>query len=130
MGKHNSGFGDMLLGMILGGVVGYAYAILSAPKSGRETREELTEKSRELREKAVETLNETRDKTGKLIETGRSKVEDTVARARERADDVRYQGEQVVHDKREDLSEGLRRAADSLDPETGNPPITPTTPSI
>jgi gas vesicle protein len=50
--------GDLLLGFIIGGLVGVTLGILFAPKSGKETREEITRKAKEGYEKAAEKYNE------------------------------------------------------------------------
>jgi gas vesicle protein len=57
--------GDLLVGFIVGGLIGAALGILFAPKSGKETREdikrradELIIKAKEEYEKAAQKCNE------------------------------------------------------------------------
>jgi gas vesicle protein len=45
---------DLLLGLFIGGLIGATLGILFAPKSGRETREDILRKAKEEYEKAVE----------------------------------------------------------------------------
>jgi gas vesicle protein len=45
---------DYIKGMIAGGLVGATLGILYAPKSGKETREELSKSAEEIFEKAKE----------------------------------------------------------------------------
>ena len=52
MSKNNdreSGFGAFLAGFIIGGLVGAAVALVLAPQSGEETRNQLAEQSAEWR---------------------------------------------------------------------------------
>jgi gas vesicle protein len=50
--------GELLTGIILGGVIGFALGILFAPKSGKETREEIVSKAKEGYEKAAQKAGE------------------------------------------------------------------------
>ncbi len=52
----------MLAGVGLGAIIGAAAGILLAPKTGEETRSEITEKYKELRGKTEEWLSEQRAK--------------------------------------------------------------------
>ena len=45
---------DCIKGMIVGGLIGATLGILYAPKSGKETREELSKSADEIIEKAKE----------------------------------------------------------------------------
>lgn len=61
----NSGNGtdgkSLAIGLLIGVAVGVAIGYLTAPKSGRETRELIQEKSEELKEKASGALAKVRD---------------------------------------------------------------------
>jgi gas vesicle protein len=52
---------SFLVGLLTGGMVGWVLGILSAPKSGKETREGLSEKAIELRGKAEATVDRMRE---------------------------------------------------------------------
>jgi gas vesicle protein len=49
---------DLLVGLLFGGLIGAALGILYAPKSGRETRDEIVGKTKELLGKAKEEYEE------------------------------------------------------------------------
>lgn len=123
MSEKGGGFGDFLTGAILGGLVGYLAAMLSAPRAGDETRRMLAERSMELRDRATDTVQTTLDKTGKLVSEGRDKVtstvSDTVDRTKERVSDLTNRGSDVVREKREQASDTMRSAADKIDPDSG-----------
>jgi gas vesicle protein len=50
--------GELLAGFIIGGLIGFGLGILFAPKSGKETREEIVSKAKEGYEKAAKTAAE------------------------------------------------------------------------
>ena len=57
---------DCFKGMIVGGLIGAAVGILYAPKSGKETREEICHTAEELLEKAKQQYEEACKKLEKL----------------------------------------------------------------
>jgi len=64
----------------LGALAGAAAALLLAPKSGRETREMLAERSGDLLKKAQEKAGETQVKAGTLFDKGREYFEEQTQR--------------------------------------------------
>lgn len=128
MSERGSKFGDFLTGMLLGGAIGYAIALLNAPRPGDETRAMLNDKSRELRDRAAETVQTTVDKTGKLVAEGRDRlgitVDETRNRVQDRVSDLKERSETVVTDVRSQVSENLHKVADQVDPDKESPPMT------
>lgn len=57
---------DCVKGLLIGGLIGAAFALLYAPKSGEETREEIRHSAEELLEKAKCHYEETYRKIEKL----------------------------------------------------------------
>ena len=72
--------GTFLAGMILGGLVGAAVAMLLAPASGPETRRQLRDKSQELRLQAEREVEEARKRALELQERGRVILEEQKTR--------------------------------------------------
>ena len=60
--NNGSEIGAFFAGFLVGGLVGAAAALILAPQSGAETREQIQQKSIELRGKAEDTLAEARAK--------------------------------------------------------------------
>lgn len=58
--------GAFLGGLIMGGIAGAAAGILTAPKSGIDTREDIAEKSEDFYRKAAYELEELAEKVDKL----------------------------------------------------------------
>ena len=57
MSENNN---DLLVGLFIGGLIGAALGLLYAPKSGRETREDITTKGNELLDKAKDALEKSK----------------------------------------------------------------------
>src|SRR4029077_359165 len=76
---EGAGAGSILLAFILGAVSGAAVALLYAPASGRETREERGDKASEARAKAAEAAAKGRD----ALNQGRETLTTAIERGRE-----------------------------------------------
>jgi len=59
---------DLLLGVIVGGVIGALTALLAAPKSGRELRNDIKEQVNTVSEKTQQAVNTVSDKTSEWVE--------------------------------------------------------------
>jgi YtxH-like protein len=77
------GAGALSLGIITGAIVGAGVALLLAPQSGAETREQIADRARRLRTRADEGWDDLRDELRRLrrrsrraATRGRWKVED------------------------------------------------------
>lgn len=68
MGKNNDGINskDFLIGTLIGGIVGAATALLLAPKSGKELRDDLNSQTSSLREKGNEFASIALEKSSNL----------------------------------------------------------------
>lgn len=82
-------------GFLLGGIVGAAFGLLLAPRSGEETREMLMEKSGELRNVAEELsalakagADELLEASKTVVDEQRTKVEQAIQAGREAADEM------------------------------------------
>ncbi len=60
MGK----FIAFLIGLFIGGLAGYLAGVLSAPRTGEETRQDWSDRAIELRERAGETALRVRQEIG------------------------------------------------------------------
>ncbi len=67
--------GDILTGVIIGGLLGFVAGILLAPKSGRETRRELITGAEELLEKAKKEYEQALEKSKKSYEAAISHIQ-------------------------------------------------------
>lgn len=80
--KNNTGK-KMALSAVIAGVAGYVGGILTAPKSGKETRKQLAEDAEGLRDDAEDQLKKANDELKVLLKDAKSKTVALSAQARE-----------------------------------------------
>ncbi len=68
--------GGSLVAFLFGAVLGAGLALLLAPRTGKETRELLKEKSEEFTKRAKESVGESRERAEDFVQKGREFVEE------------------------------------------------------
>ncbi|HEX9653361.1 MAG TPA: YtxH domain-containing protein, partial [bacterium] len=71
----DSGF-DFFKGFLFGGVVGAVLALLYAPKSGKETRDEIRKRSLELRDDAEAKLELAKQQAETYLDEAKKKLDE------------------------------------------------------
>jgi len=98
-GSYTRGF---LIGAVIGGAVGTVAALLFAPKSGRELRREISDKTDDVVDKAQQLFNKAsgqfEDGLEDVINEGRIRAESIVSSARHQADNLMSSAEQVLRE--------------------------------
>lgn len=72
----------LAIGALIAGVGGYLAGILTAPKSGKETREDIADKADEIKDDAHEQLQKASDELSDLISSTKSKSLELGSKAR------------------------------------------------
>ena len=85
MDDNKTGKGMLLFGLFIGAVVGAATALLTAPKSGRELRNDIRIKKDEYLDDTSEYLEIAKTKATDLINEGKKKSEKLISDAKEKA---------------------------------------------
>ncbi len=67
---YQSSSASWLLSFVLGGLVGAAVAMLLAPKSGRQTREQIKDIAQDAKEKAEDYYGQMKDKVSSAMQKG------------------------------------------------------------
>lgn len=124
--RRSGGAGAFIAGL----AVGAAIALLYAPKSGVETREELRRRARRVKESATDIVEGVQDKVTGAFETAREQVESRIETAREAIELKRQQvtravdaGREAAQQARADLerriseSKGVQPGATALRPD-------------
>lgn len=83
MDQSNSKGGKIVAGVVLAGLAGYIAGVLTAPKSGQETRQDIRDGASRALEVAEEKLLSLREDLGDLIEIASSKVTSAKGRAKD-----------------------------------------------
>lgn len=95
-----------VLAFLAGTVVGAAIALLTAPKTGQETREMLADYGAELKERARTLPDDLRE----YKETALARSEDMIAMGKElinKGTDLAAQGREFIDEKKRTLSEAI-----------------------
>jgi len=90
-------------GLLIGGLIGVAVGVLYAPKSGKETREDITRKTEELMDKAKEEYERAVQASKRAYEAAREKVEE----AEEKAGELAGKGKEALQDQKGRLKRAL-----------------------
>jgi gas vesicle protein len=80
---------SVFTGLLIGGLIGAATALLMAPRSGEETRAE-------IRNKAVEYRDRTRDVVNETVSQAKSKADEIKGGVVEKAEDLKRRGKQTA----------------------------------
>lgn len=97
MQNEENGMGKgLLIGFLTGAAVGSIMALLFAPKSGKELRKDIKNKSQDLIEDADEYLMKAKDKASQLINEGKKKSEKLVSETKEKVDTLLGEAERIL----------------------------------
>ena len=69
---------DLLAGLLIGGLIGAALGILYAPKSGKETREDITCKANELLDKAKVEYKKAAEKATEVFQDNKYRLQKVI----------------------------------------------------
>lgn len=105
------GLGWFLAGLGVGALVG----ILYAPKSGRETRDDLANSAREGTEYMRARTKQAADEVSALVDKSKEQINDYVDRGREAVDRGRAQWEEFVERGKNAVNEQTGRVTAAID---------------
>lgn len=99
-------------GLLVGGMLGYLFGLLSAPKSGADLRKQLADGSEDLYKQASDQLNDLKEKTnhavhelqsrgGEALKKANTTVQETKERVASRIDELAGQGTKVLAEEPE-----------------------------
>lgn len=101
--------GDFMAGLVVGGLIGTVIGILYAPKSGRETREEIGQKADELLAKVKEEYEYAAEKSRKAYEASVKRLKALEEKALEKVEDVSEKVDELAGRGKDTLQEGKSR---------------------
>jgi gas vesicle protein len=104
MSDRESDLGSFLSGLIIGGLVGAAAALLLAPQSGEETRAIIKEKGIELKDKAAETAEDVRVRTTEAAHKVQERGKQLYEEQKERVVKAIDAGKQAATRKKEETT--------------------------
>lgn len=122
--------GDLLKGLFIGGLIGMALGILFAPKSGKETREELARKADDLLMKTKEEYEKAVEKSKAAYEASLQRLKEYEELAKEKAaiaegkiSEMAQKGAEVVDNQKSRLKKAFNAGLDAYREESGKEKI-------
>jgi gas vesicle protein len=115
MGQAENFRKGMFIGFLTGGALGAALALLYAPKSGKELRKDIKDKSEEYMDEAEKYIADAKDKAIDLINEGKTRSEKLIKDARDRSDKLLKDAEKIFQDAKEKGSEYVQTGKESVD---------------
>jgi gas vesicle protein len=98
--------GDFMEGLVVGGLIGIVIGILCAPKSGRETREEIGQRVDELLATVKEEYEHAAEKSRKAYEAALKRLKALEKKALEKVEDVSEKVDEPAGQGKETLESG------------------------
>ena len=109
--KNTSSFAK---GFLLGGLIGAGLALLYAPRTGREMREEIKRRSSELKFKADVKLGEAKEIASKILEDGIRKAEELKLEADRRIQEAQQKATQILEEEKAKISALKKEAEEKI----------------
>jgi len=104
----------LLIGFLTGGIVGAAIALLYAPKSGKELRQDIKGKTDELIDDAEKYLDVAKEKASLIYNDGKKKSEQLIADAKVKADVLIKDAEKVFTEAKEKAGQAISTGKDTV----------------
>lgn len=98
---YETGAGSWFLSFVLGGLIGAAVALLIAPKSGRQTREQIKDMAQDAKERAGDYYDQARGKLSTAMQKGAEMFQQRKAEMESAA----AQGKEAFRKARETITE-------------------------
>ncbi len=99
--------------LIVGGGIGAILALLFAPKSGQELREDIADATRKGIEKSKETAAQLQDKAGEYYEVSRDKASELYQTAAEKAGELTEKAKAVAANTANPFSAAIEAGKDA-----------------
>jgi gas vesicle protein len=88
--------GKFAAGTIFGALIGLAAGILTAPKSGKETRADLKMKAEDMKNKATDVMDDVKDTATKTASDIKNKATDVASDVKDNAMDLKERTEKAA----------------------------------
>ncbi len=118
MSQNNSVKG-FLIGFLAGGTVGAIVALLTAPKSGKELRGDIKQKSGEYLDEADKYFMEKKNQAGKVFKEGKRKFTMIMNDVKSKPEAILKDAEQVYSDAKVKTKEVLHSGKERIETEAG-----------
>jgi gas vesicle protein len=107
--------GGLFKGLIIGGLIGAAIGILYAPRSGKETREDIARKTEDLLVKAREEYEKAVAKSKLAYESAVKHLEELELSAKEKVEEVEAKVSEFAHQSAEVVQDNKNKLKKAID---------------
>jgi len=107
--------GDLLKGLLIGGLIGVVAGILYAPKSGKETREDIARTTDDLLSRAKDEYEKAVEKSKAAYEAAVKRLKDLELSAKEKVEEVESKVSEFAHQGVEAIADNKSRLKKALD---------------
>ena len=107
--------GDLLKGLIIGGLIGAALGILYAPKSGKETREDIARKTEDLLDKAKEEYEKAIAKSKLAYESAIKRLHDLELSAKGKVEEMENKVTEFAQQSVETVQDNKNKLKKAID---------------
>ena len=114
MTRNINGVKGFLIGFLAGGTVGAIIALLTAPKSGKELRGDIKQKSEEYTDEAEKYLADAKNKASELINDAKAKSQDILNAAGRVFKDAKAKTTDVLNSGKEKIETETERLKSSV----------------
>lgn len=90
----------LIIGVLAGGALGALIALLYAPKSGRELRADIKEKTDDFMEGAEEYVSAAKSRAGEIVSEAKKRSSELISDAKRKADSLLEDADKVIADAR------------------------------
>lgn len=115
--SQNNGVKGFLIGFLAGGTIGAIVALLTAPKSGKELRGEIKQKSGEYLDEADKYFTEKKNQAGKMFNEGKRKFTTIVNDVKSKPGEILTDAERVYNDTKVKTKELLNSGKEKIETE-------------
>ncbi len=109
MADQDGEFGAFFAGIVVGGLVGAAVALMLAPQSGEETRTFIHDRSIELKDKAIEKAEAARIKAEAAAAEARARADDLAKLTQDKAVELKKKGQEVYQEQKTRISTAVQK---------------------
>lgn len=107
MADHNNSKGDFVVGLLVGGALGAALALLYAPQSGDETRDTIRRRGLELKDSAADVYDQVKGQTTAIASQVKDSTTTLAGTVRESASHVASSVGETLSRVKTDVAEGV-----------------------
>jgi gas vesicle protein len=106
---------DLLKGLFIGGLIGVVLGVLYAPKSGKETREDIARTTEDLLSKGKEEYEKAVERSKSAYETAVKHLKGLEISAKEKVEEIESKASEFAHKGADALADSKNRLKKAID---------------